>query len=155
MVHGGKMLNCKNIMLLTFCILFTLSFSSCDYLNQEIPFVIKNIEATLESDENEFSYSGVKFTFCNTSKKDISKITVCFTVYENEKGGNPFVTSNYIESTFEGMINSGDEKNFEVSLDEKIISPPKAPYYVDYFFVKSVHFTDNSYWADYLGLISF
>ena len=61
----------------------------------------------------------------------------------------------YIEATFEGMINSGDEKNFEVSLDEKIISPPKAPYYVDYFCVKSVHFTDNSYWADYLGLISF
>ena len=136
-------------------ILFALVFTSCEYFNQEIPFVIKNIEASLVSEQKEFVYSGVKFTFCNTSKKDISKITVCFTVYENEKGGNPFVTSNYIEATFEGIINPRKEKNFEISLDEKIISAPKNPYYVDYFCVKSVYFTDNSYWKDSLGLLSY
>ena len=51
-------------------------------------------------------------------KKDISKITVCFTVYENEKGGNPFVTSNYIEATFEGIINPGKEKSWLSVFDD-------------------------------------
>ena len=149
------MVNRRNVVLGVICILFALVFTSCEYFNQEIPFVIKNIEASLVSEQKEFVYSGVKFTFCNTSKKDISKITVCFTVYENEKGGNPFVKSNYIEATFEGIINPGKEKNFEISLDEKIISAPKNPYYVDYFCVKSVYFTDNSYWKDSLGLLSY
>lgn len=149
------MINRRNVVLGVICILFALVFTSCEYFNQEIPFVIKNIEASLVSEQKEFVYSGVKFTFCNTSKKDISKITVCFTVYENEKGGNPFVTSNYIEATFEGIINPGKEKNFEISLDEKIISAPKNPYYVDYFCVKAVYFTDNSYWKDSLGLLSY
>ena len=137
-----------------FYVILVVTFSfcvSCRHINQEVPFLIKNLECSFESEDEEFDYIGVKFVFCNTSEKDISEISVRFTIFENKNGGNPLISSNVINADFQGLVKSGDEKIFEISLDDKIVSLPKSPYYVDYFYVESVVFSDNSIWKDCFG----
>lgn len=138
---------------LCFFIIFGI-LSSCDVVTEDFPYLIKELSCSLESKQDVFSNCGVSFVFCNVSEKEISEIQVAFWVFENEKGGNPFFATNFVEATFSGVIKSREEKAFEISLDEKMNYQPKEPLYVDYFFVKLIKFDDGTEWKDSFGLFS-
>lgn len=128
--------------------------SSCEVVSEDFPYFIKKFSWVLESKQDVFSNCGVSFIFCNVSEKEISEVQVAFTVFEDKSGGNPFISSNFVEASFSGSIKSGEEKSFEISLDEKMNYQPKSPLYVDYFFVKSIKFADGTEWKDSFGLFA-
>lgn len=138
---------------LCFFIIFGI-LSSCDVVTEDFPYLIKELSCSLESKQDVFSNCGVSFVFCNVSEKEISEIQVAFTVFEDKSGGNPFISSNFVEASFSGSIKSREEKAFEISLDEKMNYQPKEPLYVDYFFVKSIKFEDGTEWKDSFGLFA-
>ena len=137
--------------LLLLTLLFSLIFVNCTLENSKIPFIISELKLSNISENGEFLYGGVKFDLYNKHNLAITHFKVRFYVFENETGGNPFYGSNLIEASFEGTIMPKEKKNFEISLDEKILYPQKEPYFVDYFYISEILYEDNSLWKDKYG----
>lgn len=135
------------IFFISSCILINLF--SCNFGNHAFPYIIENLECSLESEQGAFNHLGIKFKILNTSKKDIKNVSVAFILYDKKQGKNPLVTSNFIEARFSGEIKSGESKEFEVSLDDKIHYVPSSPYYIDCFYVKKINYSDNSFWNNF------
>ncbi|NLK46676.1 MAG: hypothetical protein GX297_08515 [Treponema sp.] len=120
------------------------------------PFVISIPECKIGSLPGCYAHCGVHFSYTNTSTKDVERIKISCMVYSDKNGTNPFIGSNHILADFpdEGISNniaSGESRNFILNLDPYIYSTPAAPFFIDYFFVRKVTFTDGSTFEDPFG----
>ena len=138
----------KRIFMILFSILLLIS---CEFGVKTFPFLIENLECSLDSENDIFNHIGLRFKMSNTSKKTIKNFTACFIIYDSKNGKNPLITSNYIEAKFNGNLDCNKSKIFEVSLDDKINYVPKNPFYIDCFYIKSIVYEDGSTWKNYFS----
>lgn len=123
------------------------------------PYVISIPECKTGALPGAYSHCGVHFSYTNTSTKPVSRIKISCMVYSDTKGTNPFVGPNHIladfpENNVTNNIEVGETRNFILNLDPYIYSTPAKPYLIDYFFVRTVTFSDGSTWEDSLGTYS-
>ena len=126
-------------------------FLSCECLFQSPPFVLSSPECVLLSETGCFQFAGVKFSVWNARQSEIQRISVVFSVYKDENGGNPSPGGNVVAAGLECSIAPGECEEFEACLDSYISEIPNAPYYVDFFYLKEVLYADGQLWSDPVG----
>lgn len=140
------------ILMETFLFLLLFFTTSCRQALDEPPVIVSKPACLLTSTHGTFSHAGVSFRCHNTGCRKISSLEVTFSVFTDEKGGNPFYGSNVITAAVHADLSAGASGTFEVSLDENLAFIPDKPFLIDFFYVRKVIFEDGSQWSDLLGM---
>ncbi|MBQ0167652.1 MAG: hypothetical protein KBT02_11155 [Treponema sp.] len=128
------------------------SMVSCRQMLDSPPVVVSQPVCLLSSEHDTFQFAGISFECCNIGSKTVSSMEVSFLVFISEDGGNPFFGSNVVTSDVSMNLASGVSGLFEISLDSGLAFIPSEPFFIDCFYVRKVHFSDGSEWADPLGI---
>ncbi len=129
-------------------------FAGCNSIQlNNCPYLITEQYISYDNANEYFSYAGAFFSIRNTSSKTISKITICFSLFDEE--GNVLGMGNgQYKSTFEGEISAGKQKEIILSLDNILGNVNEAECKIDFAYVSEITYTDGIVWNDYLGLYS-
>lgn len=127
--------------------LLTFALVSCAYEEFNSPYVLTKLSCTAGKREEYYAFSGINFTLFNATRHDIKKIDVSCLAYDSE-GKNPFVGSNTILASCEGVLSSQDFKEYVISLDEKLSYVPEIPFMIDFFCVRRIVFANGEVWED-------
>ena len=125
---------------------------SCGGIVKKPPFILSEPECVLASGTESFQIAGVKFSVWNLRQTEIKSLSVVFSVYDDENGVNPFVGGNVVSATLECSIMPGECEEFEAGLDSYIYRMPEKPYFIDFFYLKSVGYENGQMWRDPAGV---
>lgn len=140
------------VLILVLTSVFACLFFSCDNIFQSPPFILSAPECVLTSETGNFRFAGVKFSVWNARQAEIKGITAVFSVFKDAQGGNPFVSGNSVSANIECSIMSDECGVFEIGLDLYVSKIPDKPYYIDFFYLKSVIYEDGQSWQDPAGV---
>jgi hypothetical protein len=106
----------------------------------------------IEDKPGYFRFAGIEFDFFNASEKNISNFYISFMVYDADTQRNPFIGSNVIKMSFDGLVRHQELQKFFVNLDDHIYVIPDKPYLIDFFCVTKIIYEDGSRWEDRAGV---
>ncbi|GHV88641.1 hypothetical protein AGMMS50267_10010 [Spirochaetia bacterium] len=131
----------------------SLVVSSCKFIQDEPPpYVVSKPVCLIEAKPGYFNFAGIEFDFFNASEKAITNIYLSFMVYDADTKKNPFIGSNVIKMSFDGVIKQQEQKKFFISLDNYSFTIPAKPYLIDFFCVTKIIYEDTSQWEDPSGV---
>ena len=119
--------------------------------NAETPFIISKPQCNLGNLPPHYTHCGVHFTITNKSQKTMNSLSVSCMVYADMDGNNPFIGNNNVHADFPESIAPGQTKTLILNLDPYITVIPTEPFIIDFFFVKTINFSDGSVYTDYNG----
>ena len=126
-------------------------FFSCDSMFQNPPFILSSPECVLTSGTGSFRFAGVKFSVWNARQSEIKAISAVFSVYKDDKGGNPFSGGNVVTADMDCTITPGGCLELEAALDPYISEIPNSPYFIDFLYLKEIVYADGQTWSDPTG----
>ncbi len=117
------------------------------------PYIITNQYVSNDNGNEFFDYSGAFFSIHNKANKTIKKLTLCFSLFD-ENGEIISYGNGKLAGVFEGEIESGENKEIIISLDDVLGNDIEGGYRIDFVYISSITYTDGSVWQDYFGLYS-
>jgi hypothetical protein len=129
-------------------------FISCSLFSKEsAPYAVSG-DFVMEDNSTDYDLCGINLNVFNKAEKNIKEFTVVFFLFD--KDGEP-------ASECRSMLSFSVEKKIEagksfvccISLDQYMSTIPEEPLTVDYLYVSSITFEDDSTWADPYGLLIF
>lgn len=150
-VNKQKTIGCKLQILLLMILAF---FQGCSSLQTEnCPYLITEQYISYDNESSFFEYAGAFFTIHNKSNKTIKKITLCFSLFD-EEGNVVSLGNGQFTTSLEGMIEPGENKQLIINLDNAVGNGDENGYRIDFVYVSSITYEDSSVWQDYFGLYS-
>lgn len=127
---------------------------SCSSLQiGKCPYLITEQYVTYDTETEYFNYAGAFFSVLNNSDKDIKKITLCFSLFD-EEGNILGVGNGQYQTVYEGEITAGSKKEIVLSLDNILSNENESSCSLDFVYISSITYADGSVWRDYIGLYS-
>ncbi len=126
--------------------------SSCEEMQDEMPYIISVPSVHLEGNPGFYDFCGIEFSLYNSSEKTIQSLDISCYIYPQDEKNNILSHSNKVESRFTDTILPKTSKQFAVSLDSRIYRIPEKPFLVDFLTIPVIRFSDGSAWRDPLCL---
>lgn len=102
------------------------------------------------------------FTFRNFSEKTVTGFSVCYKLFLQESGQEPFAEDeNYFEcnasscAVFHSYIPQGSSESFAINLDSCLYEETEQFMQVDFIYVSEIQYDDGSVWKDIYGAFGF
>jgi len=141
----------KRMMTVMCSFLVVMFFISCSlFAERNVPYVV-NGNFVMEDNIAEYEVCGVDLYFLNKSEKAVKDFTVVFYLFDDE--GEPASTSrNNLVFKVDEELNPMESTNLCLSLDKYINYLPQEGYFIDYLYVSSITYLDESVWSDPFGM---
>lgn len=144
----------KKLMRNYFFFFLWFAFSGCKSFGGEIVPYIVNGNFVMESNISEYEICGVDLYFLNKSEKSVKSFTIVFFLFDNE--GEPAATTkNNIVFKIDEDLDPMESINLCLNLDKYVNYVPEDGFFIDYLYISSIIYSDDSEWSDPLGLKAF
>lgn len=130
------------------------SFISCSLFSKEsAPYAVSG-DFVMEEDSTDYNLCGINLNLFNKAEKNIKEFTVVFFLFD--KDGEPASECRSMLSfSVEKTVEAGQSFVCCISLDQYMSTIPEEPLTIDYLYVSSITFEDDTSWADPYGLVIF
>ena len=128
-------------------VLLCFGFISCSLFSKEAaPYAVSG-DFVMDENSDDYNLCGVNLNVFNKAEKNIKEFTVVFFLFD--KDGEP-------ASECRSMLSFSVEKKVEagksfvccISLDQYMSTVPEEPLMIDYLYVSSITFEDDTTWAE-------
>lgn len=145
----------RYLILLAYIVFFTIFIlTSCNTIQlNNCPYLITEQYVSFDEENDSYNYVGAYFSILNNSNKTIRNLTICFSLFDAE--GNLLSLGNgQFKTKFEGEIPAGKKQEIVISLDNALGNTADSEFRIDFVYVSSITYEDESIWQDYIGLYS-